>query len=328
MTRRIFVAGHRGMVGSAILRALAQRHAAGEAQQILTAPHAGLDLRDRDAVVRFFHAARPDQVIIAAGRVGGIAANIAQPAEFLHDNLMIATTIIHAAQQAGVDRLLNLGSSCIYPRDAPQPMPEDVLMTGPLDPSNAPYALAKIAGIALCAAYHSQYGADFRSLMPPNLYGPGDNFHATSSHVIPALMARMHHARHSAAPAVDIWGDGQARREFMFVDDLADAALFVLDLPPQVYWGALGEGLAHLNAGSGEETSVATLARALAQVTGYGGEIRFDPAKPSGVARRIVDSRRLERLGWNAKINLHNGLIQTYRWFIIHHEMGELRRYC
>ncbi|ARO14230.1 GDP-L-fucose synthase [Ketogulonicigenium robustum] len=310
--QRIFLAGAGGLVGAAILRAL---QAADKAFTVFAPTRADLDLTRQADVAAYFAATRPDTVIIAAGRVGGIAANLTQPACFIYDNMMIAANIIHAAYGSGVGRLINLGSSCIYPRDAPQPLREEMLLAGPLDASNAPYAVAKIAAITLCAAYHRQYGADFRSLMPASLYGAGDNFHLTESHVIPALIRRLHSARAQGESEVDIWGDGSALREFMHADDLAAAVLFTLGLDAESYWNATGPTLAHLNAGTGKEVSIRALARIIADKVGYMGTLRFDEAQPSGVCRRVMDSSRLRSLGWAPRIELAEGLEKTVDWF-------------
>ncbi|MFP4406087.1 GDP-L-fucose synthase family protein, partial [Rhodosalinus sp.] len=259
---------------------------------------------------------RPDVVILAAAKVGGIHANATYPAEFIHENLMIAANVIHAAHEAGVQRLLQLGSSCIYPRDAPQPMAEDALLTGPLEPTNEPYAIAKIAGIKLCESYNRQYGRDYRSVMPTNLYGPGDNFHPQNSHVLPALIRRFHEASECGAEAVTIWGTGTPRREFLHVDDMAEASLFVLDLPKSVYDANTAPMLSHINVGTGEDISILDLARLVAEVTGFEGGIETDPTKPDGTPRKLMDVSRLAAMGWRAKIGLREGVTATYRWYL------------
>ncbi|MFN6978025.1 MAG: GDP-L-fucose synthase family protein, partial [Gemmobacter sp.] len=268
---RIYVAGHRGMVGSAILRRLRARAAAGEAITLVTRSHAELDLTDQAAVRAFMDAERPDVVILAAAKVGGIHANNTWPAEFIHENLMIAANVIDAAHRAGVQRLLQLGSSCIYPKEAPQPIPEAALLTGPLEPTNEPYAIAKIAAIKLCESYNRQYGTDYRSVMPTNLYGPGDNFHPENSHVLPALIRRFHEAAQAGREEVTIWGTGRPRREFLHVDDMAAASLFVLDLPKAVYDAETEPMLSHINVGSGTDIAIADLAAMVARITGFAG---------------------------------------------------------
>ncbi|MFP4303847.1 GDP-L-fucose synthase family protein, partial [Rhodosalinus sp.] len=278
--------------------------------------HAELDLTDQGAVRAFMGQARPDVVILAAAKVGGIHANATYPAEFIHENLMIAANVIHAAHEAGVQRLLQLGSSCIYPRDAPQPMAEDALLTGPLEPTNEPYAIAKIAGIKLCESYNRQYGRDYRSVMPTNLYGPGDNFHPQNSHVLPALIRRFHEASECGAEAVTIWGTGTPRREFLHVDDMAEASLFVLDLPKSVYDANTAPMLSHINVGTGEDISILDLARLVAEVTGFEGGIETDPTKPDGTPRKLMDVSRLAAMGWRAKIGLREGVTATYRWYL------------
>lgn len=313
--QRIYLAGHRGMVGGAILRRLQARQREGAALEILTRSHAELDLTDQAAVRAFLAETRPDVVILAAARVGGIQANNIYPAQFIRDNLMIQCNVIHAAWEAGVKRLLQLGSSCIYPRDADQPIREDALLTGVLEPTNEPYAIAKIAGIKLCESYNRQYGVDYRSVMPCNLYGPGDNFHPENSHVLPALMRRFHEARASGAAQVVIWGSGTPLREFLHVDDMAEASLFVLDLPKPVYEANTDPMLSHINVGSGQEISIAELARLIARVTGYQGEIVFDRTRPDGTPRKLMDVSRLAAMGWRARISLPEGVAATYEWF-------------
>lgn len=313
---KIYVAGHRGMVGGAILRRLEARRAAGEPIELLTRSHAELDLTEQAAVRAFMAAERPDVVILAAAKVGGIMANNTYPAEFIYQNLMIQANVIHEAHRAGVARLLQLGSSCIYPKVAPQPMTEDALLTGPLEPTNEPYAVAKIAGIKLCESYNRQYGTDFRSVMPTNLYGPGDNFHPSGSHVLPALIRRFHEARETGQNTVTIWGTGTPLRDFLHVDDMAEASLFVLDLDKATYDANTRPMLSHINVGSGEEISIGDLARVVAGVTGFGGEITFDTTKPDGTLRKLMDVSRLARMGWRARIGLVDGIAETYRWFL------------
>lgn len=311
---RIYVAGHRGMVGAALLRALER---AGHAQ-LLTRTHAELDLTDQAAVEAFFAAQRPTQVYLAAAKVGGIYANDTYPAEFIYCNLLIAAHVIHAAWRHGVERLLFLGSSCIYPRLAPQPIGETALLTGPLEPTNEPYAIAKIAGIKLCESYNRQYGTDFRSLMPTNLYGPGDNFDLANSHVLPALIRKFHQAKTTGAATVTVWGSGTPRREFLHVDDLAAACLHVMRLAPAVWRAAVEPRCTHLNVGTGTDVTIAELARLVATTVGFTGEIQFDSSKPDGMPRKLLDVGRLRQLGWTARIELAVGLRQTYDWFLEH----------
>lgn len=307
---KYYVAGHRGMVGSAIVRRL-QR--AGE--EVIVRTRAELDLTDQDAVCSFMAEERPDAVILAAAKVGGIHANNSYPADFIYENLMMECNVIHQAFRAGVGKLLFLGSSCIYPRAVPQPMREDALLTGVLEPTNEPYAIAKIAGIKLCESYNRQYGTDYRSVMPTNLYGPGDNFHPDNSHVLPALIRRFHEAAEKGSEAVVIWGTGTPRREFLHVDDMAEASLFVLGLDKKRYDADTHPLLSHINVGSGHDVSIAELAGLVAGVTGFGGQIEFDSAKPDGTERKLMDVSRLARMGWEAKIPLEQGVRDTYDWF-------------
>lgn len=313
---KIYVAGHRGMVGSAILRRLQARTDAGTAPELVTRSHAELDLTNQAAVRAFLQTERPDVVILAAAKVGGIHANNTYPAEFIHENLMIACNVIHEAHAAGVERLLQLGSSCIYPRAVPQPMREDALLTGPLEPTNEPYAIAKIAGIKLCESYNRQYGRDYRSVMPTNLYGPGDNFHPDNSHVLPALIRRFHEAARDRHRSVTIWGTGTPRREFLHVDDMAAASLFVLDLDKRTYDANTEPMLSHINVGTGEDVSILELARMVAEITGFEGRIETDPSKPDGTPRKLMDVSRLARMGWQAQIALRDGISRTYDWFL------------
>jgi GDP-L-fucose synthase len=309
---KIYVAGHRGMVGGAILRRLQLR----QDVTLITRTSQELDLTDQSAVREFFMAEKPDIVILAAARVGGIHANNTYPGQFIYENLMIECNVIHQAYASGTKRLLQLGSSCIYPRDATQPMREDALLTGRLEPTNEPYAVAKIAGIKLCESYNRQYGVDFRSVMPTNLYGPGDNFHPENSHVLPALMRRLHEAARDGVSQVAIWGSGRPMREFLHVDDMAEASLFVLDLEPQVYAAETQPMLSHINVGSGADVTIADLARMIARTTGFTGELVFDPTKPDGTMRKLMDVSRLARLGWQARIGLEEGITQTYAWYL------------
>jgi GDP-L-fucose synthase len=316
MTPRIYVAGHRGMVGSAILR---QLKAAGHTN-IITRTHAELDLCDQAAVRAFFEAEKPNQVYLAAAKVGGIHANNTYPAEFIYQNLMVQNNVIHEAWKAGVKKILFLGSSCIYPKLAEQPMREDSLLTGQLEPTNEPYAIAKIAGIKLCESYNRQYGAshgiDYRSVMPTNLYGPGDNYHPENSHVIPALIRRFHEAKVKATPIVTIWGTGVPRREFLYVDDMAAASIHVMNLPESVYKAHTSPMQSHINVGFGNDVTIAELAISVGAAIGYQGKIDFDTTKPDGAPRKWMDSSRLNQLGWNAKMNLKNGLALAYEDFL------------
>ena len=313
---KVYVAGHRGMVGSAILRRLQARVDAGEALELVTRTSAELDLTDQNAVRDFMRDQRPDQVILAAAKVGGIIANNTMPAQFIYENLMIQSNVIHQAYAAGVTRLLQLGSSCIYPKRADQPMAEDALLTGTLEPTNEPYAIAKIAGIKLCESYNRQYGVDYRSVMPTNLYGPGDNFHPENSHVLPALMRRLHEATQKDAPEVVIWGSGAPMREFLHVDDMAAASLFVMDLPSATYRAETQEMLSHINVGSGTDVTIRELAQTVAQVTGFKGTLVFDSSKPDGAPRKLMDVSRLARMGWTHSIPLRQGIEDTYAWYL------------
>ncbi len=317
---KIYVAGHRGMVGAAIVRAL--RAAGLPAERIVTRSHAELDLTEQAAVRAFLAEQRPDQVYLAAARVGGIHANDTYPAEFIYQNLMIEANVVDAAFRSGTRRLLLLGSSCIYPRLAAQPMREDALLTGLLEPTNEPYAIAKIAGIKLCESYNRQYGAshgvDYRSVMPTNLYGPGDNYHAQNSHVIPALLRRFHEAKLAATPEVAVWGSGTPRREFLYVDDMAAASVHVMGLSREVYAQHTQPMLSHINVGCGSDVSIAELARRVADVVGYQGRIVFDASKPDGAPRKLMDSTRLQALGWSPTVTLERGLRLAYEDFLNH----------
>ena len=317
---KIYVAGHNGMVGSAIARRLKAKQEKGEPIDLITRKHAELDLTEQTSVRDFFSDTRPDVVILAAAKVGGIHANNTYPAEFIYQNLMMECNVVHQAWAVGVKRLLLLGSSCIYPKLAPQPMRENTLLTGTLEPTNEPYAIAKIAGIKLCESYNRQYGAshgvDYRSVMPTNLYGPGDNFHPENSHVVPALMRRFHEAVATGAPEVVIWGSGKPYREFLHVDDMAEASLFVLDLPRASYEANTSPMLSHINVGTGEDVTIAELAGMIAQLTGFSGKIVFDTSKPDGTPRKLMDVSRLANMGWNAKIGLGKGLEDVYRWYL------------
>ena len=300
--KRIFVAGHKGMVGSALLRRLAS-----EACQILTVPRDEVDLRDQFAVFRWFEAVRPQLVLLAAARAGGIYANETLSGEFIYDNLALEINVIEAARRFEVEKLVFLGSSCIYPRLAPQPIPEAALLTGPLEPTNQWYAIAKIAGLKLCEAYRRQYGCDFISVMPCNLYGPGDNFNPLMGHVIPALLVKMDEAVRQRQTTVELWGDGTARREFLHVDDLADAVLFVLE-----HWS----GAEHINVGSGEDLTINDLAKTIAKVVGFEGAFTFDRGRPNGAPRKVLNVKKLHALGWRHRISLEEGIGRVYNWYL------------
>ncbi|WP_215360849.1 GDP-L-fucose synthase [Polynucleobacter ibericus] len=317
LNQKIYVAGHRGMVGSAIVRTLKEKGY----ENIITRTHAELDLTNQAAVQAFFEEEKPDQVYLAAAKVGGIYANNTFPAEFIYQNLMMESNVIHQAFVAGVKRLLFLGSSCIYPKLAPQPMAEDALLTGLLESTNEPYAVAKIAGIKLCESYNRQYGAshgiDYRSVMPTNLYGPGDNYHPENSHVIPALIRRFHEAKESRSPNVTIWGSGTPRREFLFVDDMAAASVFVMELEKSIYDEQTEPMCSHINVGYGSDVTIADLAKAVGIAVGYQGHIDFDPTKPDGAPRKWMDSSRINRLGWTPLVTLNDGLQLAYQEFLL-----------
>ena len=300
--KRVWVAGHNGLVGSALVRRLAS-----EECEIITAPRGEFDLRDPAKVDRWMREAHPQAVFLAAARVGGIHANNTRPAEFIYDNLMIQTNVLEAARRYGVEKLMFLGSSCIYPRLASQPMPESALLSGPLEPTNQWYAVAKIAGIKLAQAYRRQYGCDFISVMPTNLYGPGDNFDLTSSHVVPALIAKAHRAKIDGAESLEIWGTGQPMRELLYVDDAADGMVFIMRHYSD-------EEI--INVGVGQDLTIAGLAEAVCRVTGFHGSVRFDASKPDGAPRKLVDVSRLNALGWRPKVSLEEGLKRTYRWYL------------
>jgi len=318
---KIYVAGHRGMVGSAIVRALRARGVRDE--DLLLRSHDELDLTRQEAVEAFLQTHKPTQIYLAAAKVGGIHANNSFPAEFIHRNLMIQCNVVEAAFRAGTRQLLLLGSSCIYPRAAAQPMAEDALLTGVLEPTNEPYAIAKIAGIKLCESYNRQYGEshgiDFRSVMPTNLYGPGDNYHPENSHVIPGLLRRFHEARLAGAPTVTLWGTGTPLREFLYVDDMAEACLHVMNLPRDVYASVTHPMLGHLNVGSGSEVTIRQLAELVAEAVGYTGTLVQDTTKPDGTPRKLMDSGRLNALGWHARIDLKEGLALAYQDFMETH---------
>ena len=309
---RIFIAGHRGMVGSAIVRKLQERGYT----NLITRTRTELNLVQQADVRNFFESEGIDQVYLAAAKVGGILANNSYPAEFIYQNLMIEANLIHEAWQAGVTRLLFLGSSCIYPRMAQQPMAENMLLTGVLEPTNEPYAIAKITGIKLCESYNRQYGTDYRSVMPTNLYGPGDNYHAENSHVIPGLLRRFHEAKQNAAPEVLIWGTGTPMREFLYVDDMAEACVHVMELDSETYGRNTEPMLSHINIGTGEDLSIRDLATTIGQIVGYQGRIAFDTTKPDGTPRKLMDVGRLRSLGWRAQISLRDGLALAYADFL------------
>lgn len=310
--QRIYVAGHRGMVGSAIVRALEGRGGA----EIVVRTHDELDLTNQQAVRDFFASEKIDQVYLAAAKVGGIHANNTYPAEFIYQNMMLEANVIHEAYASGVKKLLFLGSSCIYPSQAAQPMREDALLTGTLEPTNEPYAVAKIAGIKLCESYNRQYGVDYRSVMPTNLYGVGDNYHPENSHVIPALVRRFHEAKVSQLPEVLIWGSGTPMREFLYVDDMAAASVYVMELDQSIYDAHTRPMLSHINVGFGSDVSIKELSQTVSEVVGYQGKIGFDRAKPDGTLRKLMDSGRLNALGWQATVTLREGLEMAYQDFL------------
>ena len=325
-TDKIYVAGHRGMVGAAIVRHLLALGHPGS--HIVTRTHAELDLTNQAAVRAFFASEKPQQVYLAAAKVGGIHANNTYPADFIYQNLMIEANVIEAAFSSGVQKLLFLGSSCIYPKLAPQPMAEDALLTGPLEPTNEPYAIAKIAGIKLCESYNRQYGAshglDYRSVMPTNLYGPGDNYHPENSHVIPALIRRFHEAKQNQAPSVMLWGTGTPRREFLYVDDMAAASVHVMNLPKAAYEAHTSPMQSHINVGCGEDITIAQLAQQVAQAVGYTGKLEQDTTKPDGAPRKLMNSQRLSQLGWQASTPLQQGLALAYQDFLKQNTQAEL----
>jgi GDP-L-fucose synthase len=317
--QKIYVAGHRGMVGSAIVRNLEAKGY----KNIIGRTHAQLDLTNQLAVQTFFEQEKPDQVYLAAAKVGGIHANNTYPAEFIYDNLMVQGNVIHQAFLAGVKKLLFLGSSCIYPKLAPQPIGEDALLMGKLEPTNEPYAIAKIAGIKMCESYNRQYGqshgVDYRSVMPTNLYGPGDNYHPENSHVIPALIRRFHEAKVGKTPEVIIWGTGTPKREFLYVDDMAAASVFVMDLDKAIYDQHTSPMESHVNVGYGSDVTIADLAKAVGNAVGYQGNIAFDTSKPDGTPRKWMDSSKLNQLGWSPKVELVQGLMNAYAEFLAGH---------
>jgi len=316
MSKRIFIAGHNGMVGRAITR---QLHDNPKTVLVLRS-RAELDLACQEDVNQFFETETIDEVYIAAGKVGGILANSTYPADFIYENMMIVANVIQAAHRADIQKLVFLGSSCIYPKLAPQPMTEASLLTGLLEPTNEPYAIAKIAGIKLCESYNRQYGRDYRSVMPTNLYGPNDNFHKENSHVIPALLRRFHEAVENGARQITIWGSGTPKREFLHVDDMARACVFVMDLRQKAYAAQTFPTLSHINVGAGLDCTIRELAETVAVVTGFQGELLFDNAKPDGMQRKLLDTSKLSALGWSPAIDLRDGLRSTYSWFIANQE--------
>jgi GDP-L-fucose synthase len=317
---KIYVAGHRGMVGTAIVKALT----AEKQNNILVRTHAELDLTDQSAVRTFFEIERPDQVYLAAAKVGGIYANNTYPAEFIYENMMIEANVIHQAFKSGVKKLLFLGSSCIYPKLASQPMREDALMIGKLEPTNEPYAIAKISGIKLCESYNRQYGVDYRSVMPSNLYGIGDNYHEENSHVIPALIRRFHEAKLNNLSKVLIWGTGKPKREFLYVDDMASASIYIMNLEKSIYDVHTKPMQSHINIGYDDDVAIAELANLIAQTVGYDGDINFDKSKPDGAPRKLMDSSLLKSMGWQPKISLQRGLQLAYDDFIMNSNIPRL----
>jgi len=309
---KIYIAGHRGLVGSAIVRQLEERGFT----NLLTRTHKELDLINQAQVQNFFTQESPDYVILAAAKVGGIYANNTYPADFIYQNMMIEANVINSAYESKAKRLLFLGSTCIYPKAVEQPMREDALLTDTLEPTNEPYALAKIAGIKLCESYNRQHGTDFRSVMPTNLYGINDNFHPENSHVIPALMQRFHQAKVNNDDEVVVWGTGNAMREFLYVDDMAQASLFVLELDEQTYKANTQPMLSHINVGTGKDTTIREMAETMKQVVGYEGKLTFDTTKPDGAPRKLIDITRLKRMGWEYSVDLKEGLKKTYAWHL------------
>lgn len=314
----VFVAGHRGMVGSALMRRLHQKGYT----RTVTASRSELDLTNQSAVQAFFARHAIDQVYLAAAKVGGIHANNTYPADFIYENLLMEANIVSAAHRAGVQKLLFLGSSCIYPKLAEQPMKESALLTGILEPTNEPYAVAKIAGIKLCESYNRQYGRDYRSVMPTNLYGPNDNFHPENSHVIPALLRRFHEATRRGDEEVVIWGSGAPMREFLHVDDMAAACVHVMELDAETFKANTQPMLSHINVGTGVDCTIRELAETVAKVTGFSGRLAFDASKPDGTPRKLLDVSRLQGLGWQASIGLEDGLRNAYQWYLEHHEVA------
>jgi GDP-L-fucose synthase len=309
---KIYVAGHRGMVGTAIISQLNTQGI----HNIITRTHAELDLCDQQSVRSFMQTEKPDYIVLAAAKVGGIHANNEYPAEFIYQNMMMEANVIHEAYSAGIRNLLFLGSSCIYPKFAQQPMQESELLKGILEPTNEPYAVAKIAGIKLCESYNRQYGTDFRSVMPTNLYGPGDNYQGINSHVVPAMIKRFHEAKLSASPNVDVWGTGKVKREFLHVNDMAEASVFIMQLDKEIYLNHTRPMLSHINIGTGEDVTIAELAHKVKQAVGFQGDLVFDASKPEGTPRKLLDVSCINNMGWHAKINLQDGLSNAYQWFV------------
>jgi len=312
LNNKIYIAGHRGLVGSAIVRQLESRGFT----NLLMCTHKELDLTNQAQVQNFFQQETPDYVILAAAKVGGIHANNTYPADFIYQNMMIEANVINSAYENKVKRLLFLGSTCIYPKAVKQPMREDALLTDVLEPTNEPYALAKIAGIKLCESYNRQYGTDFRSVMPTNLYGPNDNFHPENSHVIPALMRRFHDAKVNNDSEVVVWGTGNAMREFLYVDDMAAASLFVLELDEQIYQANTKSMLSHINVGTGKDITIREMAETMKEVVGFKGKLIFDTTKPDGAPRKLIDVSRLSNMGWEYSVDLKDGLSKTYKWYL------------
>ena len=314
--RRVFIAGHRGMVGSALVRRLEQD----ESVELITRTQDEVDLARQKHVEDFFGDERIDQVYLAAAKVGGISANDRFPADFIYENLLITANLIHAAHEVAVDRLLFLGSSCIYPRDALQPLAETALLSGALEATNEPYAVAKIAGIKLCESYNRQHGTEFRSVMPTNLYGPNDNFDPENSHVLPALLRKAYQARLDGAASMSVWGSGMPRREFLHVDDLAAACVHLMSLSPEVYWSVAQSRCSHINVGAGSDITIRELAEQCAAAAGFEGELAFDASRPDGTPQKLLDIRRARQLGWQPEISLEDGLAETFRWMCAHWE--------
>ena len=312
---KIYIAGHNGMVGSAIVRQLQTK--LNNTAQLITRTHQELDLTNQQQVDNFIAGERPNQIYLAAAKVGGIHANNIYPADFIYQNLMIQANIIHAAHKNNIQKLIFLGSSCIYPKSAKQPMKEEMLLTGILEPTNEPYAIAKIAGIKLCESYNRQYSRDYRSVMPTNLYGPGDNYHPKNSHVIPALIRKFHEAKSDNASKVTIWGSGKPKREFLYVDDMASACVYVMNLDKEVYQQQVKPMQSHINVGTGQDLTIKQLAEGMAKVIGFKGKIEFDISKSDGTKRKLMDSTRLNSLGWRPKIDLEQGIKQTYKDYCI-----------
>ena len=315
--KTFYIAGHRGMVGAAIIRQLEKLGV----EKIVTRTHAELDLCDQAAVRAFMQEQKPDFVVLAAAKVGGIYANNEYLAEFIYQNMMIEANVIHEAWSAGVNNLLFLGSSCIYPKFSKQPVTESELLTGVLEPTNEPYAMAKIAGIKLCESYNRQYGTDYRSLMPTNLYGPGDNYHGLNSHVVPAMIKRFHEAKLKSQPSVEVWGTGKVRREFLHVDDMAAASVFIMQLDKATYQANTQPMLSHINVGTGEDVTIAELAQTVKKVVGFEGELVFNADRPEGTPRKLLDVSRINKMGWKASIGLEEGLANAYQWYLEHYSL-------